>query len=260
MPTLPAATDFTASGITEAQFKTAITNLRGFLADLLGTAGTRAAAQVALQALLGAGVDARSGAYTVVAGDRGKLITATGTWTLALTAAATLGAGFAVAVRNSGAGVITIDPNASEQIDGATTITLSAGASCILVCTGSAWVTVGLAAVSYPLSVANGGTGSGATPTASDSPQADNIKAVKHDHGHGSVGSLCFAGRSVSAGSTIANPGSTLAGSMLKAAGVFSLTTLHDTALSGTWRCLGFLRNNSGTTTTDACTLWQRIS
>ena len=143
MPTLPASTDFTGSGITEAQFKTAITNLRGFLADLLGAAGTQAAAQVALQALLGAGVDARSGAYTVVAGDRGKLINATGTWTLALTAAATLGAGFAFAIRNSGAGVITIDPNSSEQIDGATTMSVGAGTSALLVCTGSAWVTVG---------------------------------------------------------------------------------------------------------------------
>lgn len=237
MPTLPASTDFTGSGITEAEFKTAMTNMRGFLADLLGTAGTQAAAQVALQALLGAGVDARSGAYTVVAGDRGKLINATNTWTLTLLAAATAGAGFAFAVRNSGTGTVTIDPNATELIDGAQTLTLAAGDSAIIVCTGSAWMTVGLGARGV----------------------------VKHDNGHNKVGSLCMAGMSVAANSTPNNPGTTRAGSSLYAACIACkppLTTnvhLHGTALSGTWRCLGFMRNTSDSTAS-VCTIWQRIA
>jgi len=272
MPTLPAATEFTGSGITEAQFKTAIANLRGFLADLLGAAGTQAAAQVALQTLLGAGVDARSGAHTVVAGDRGKLIDATGTWTLTLPAAATAGAGFAFALRNSGTGIITIDPSASEQIDGATTITLSAVASCILVCTGSAWVTVGLAAVSYPISVANGGTGSGATPTASNSPQADNIKAVKHDHGHNNVGSLCFACCYIRQGSTgIANyaPGASVPGSYLRPCGIWGNMTANNSgfvrkdisgSLSGTWRLLGYVVTGDGSDIEGGASLFQRIA
>lgn len=90
------------------------------------------------------GVITKTANYTVVSADRGKLIDCTtGTWTLSLTAAATLGAGFGFAVRNSGAGVITIDPNSTEQIDGATTITLAAGESCLVVCNGTAWKTVG---------------------------------------------------------------------------------------------------------------------
>jgi len=149
MPTLPASTAFTGSGITEAEFKTAMTNMRDFLADLLGTAGTQAAAQVALQALLGAGVDARSGAYTVVAGDRGKLIDATGTWTLTLPAAATAGVGFAFAVRNSGPGIITIDPNGSELVDGLLTTTIGAGLSAILVCTGAGWISAAKSSAPY---------------------------------------------------------------------------------------------------------------
>ena len=257
MPTLPVATEFTGPGITEAQFKTAITNLRGFLADLLGTAGSQAAAQVALQALLGAGVDARSGAYTVVAGDRGKLINATGTWTLALTAAATLGAGFAFALRNSGAGVITIDPNASEQIDGATTISVAAGSSCLVVCTGAAWLTVGLAVpISYPISVANGGTGATSAAGA-----RGNLAAVGMDHGYNTVGSFCFAGASIAKSTSLAAPGGTVAGSSLRAicqAG--QSTAMYGSALSGTWRCLGFATNPFFDSFSTVATLWQRIS
>jgi len=91
------------------------------------------------------GVSAKSTGYTVVAGDRGKLIDCDGTFTLSLTAAATLGAGFAFAVRNSGSGTITIDPNSTEQIDGAATITLGAGESCLVICDGAGFKTVGRA-------------------------------------------------------------------------------------------------------------------
>lgn len=48
---LPAATDFTGSSITEAQFKTAMTNLRAYLAGLLGTTGDAADALTALGAI-----------------------------------------------------------------------------------------------------------------------------------------------------------------------------------------------------------------
>lgn len=142
MATLPSIAALTGDSVTQAQFKTELGNLRTFLYDLLGDAGTEAAALSALGALLNA-VSAKTSAYTVAASDRGVLIDATsGTWTLSLPAAATLGAGFAFAVRNSGTGTITIDPNSTEQIDGATTVTLPAGASCLVVCTGSAWRTV----------------------------------------------------------------------------------------------------------------------
>lgn len=82
--------------------------------------------------------------YTVVAGDSRYLIDATsGTWTLSLTAAATLGAGFTFKLRNSGTGVITIDPNASETIDGSTTINVYSGEDFEIVCNGSNFKTVG---------------------------------------------------------------------------------------------------------------------
>lgn len=142
MPSLPVSTDLTGSSITEAQAKTWFTQLRDFLSGLLGTAGTISTALAALQVPFGQGVEAKTGAYTVVAADRGKTLSCSGTWSLALTAAATLGNGFMLSVVNTGSGVITIDPSGSELVDGAATITIGAGLSAILVCTGTGWVSV----------------------------------------------------------------------------------------------------------------------
>lgn len=97
---------------------------------------------------------AKTAAYTLTVADRGRLIDATsGTWTLSLPAAATAGDGFWFAVRNSGSGTITIDPDAAEQIDGAATLTRLAGETVSVVCNGSAWKTLAR--------VASGVTGTG---------------------------------------------------------------------------------------------------
>lgn len=45
MTALPASTDFTASTVTEGQFKTALTNLRDYLSGLFGADGTQATAR-----------------------------------------------------------------------------------------------------------------------------------------------------------------------------------------------------------------------
>lgn len=88
-------------------------------------------------------VVAKSSSYTVLDDDFGKLFKASGTWSLALTAAATLGDGFMFSVRNVGSGTITIDPDSTEQIDGATTVALAAGEACTVFCDGSGFFTVG---------------------------------------------------------------------------------------------------------------------
>lgn len=139
---LPAATDFTAASVTEAQFKTAVTNLRAYLSGLMGDNGE---AITALQALgaLGANVVSKSANYTVAVTDRGKLIDCSGTLTLALTAAATLGNGFSFAVRNSGSGTITVDPDGSELVDGLSTLNFYPGESFVVVCSGTAFKTIG---------------------------------------------------------------------------------------------------------------------
>jgi len=93
-------------------------------------------------------ISGKTGAYTVVAGDLGTVINCTAnTFTVSLTAAATLGAGFHCWVwntSNTSSHVITIDPNGSETIDGATTLLLRRGEGCQIVCDGSKWQTGGL--------------------------------------------------------------------------------------------------------------------
>lgn len=88
-------------------------------------------------------VAAKAAAYTAVAEDRAKLLDCTGTFSLSFTAVATLGNGWWCAVRNSGTGTITLDPNGAELIDGAATALLAPGASCIVVCSGAALSTLG---------------------------------------------------------------------------------------------------------------------
>ena len=84
----------------------------------------------------------KTAAYTVVAGDLGTIINCTsGTFTVSLTAAATLGAGFNCWIKNYGSGAITIDANASEVIDDYFSIILRAGESVQIFCTGTAWLT-----------------------------------------------------------------------------------------------------------------------
>lgn len=82
---------------------------------------------------------AKTGAYTLVAADKGALIDCTGTWTLGFTAAATLGAGWWCYVRNIGAGTITADPNGSELIDGVTSGAIRPGMTLLIQCDGTAF-------------------------------------------------------------------------------------------------------------------------
>lgn len=88
------------------------------------------------------GILTKTANYTTTAADRGKLIDYTSsTSTLSLLPVATAGIGFIQPVRNSGTGIITIDPNAAETIDGAATLTLNAGDKCVIVCDGTNWKT-----------------------------------------------------------------------------------------------------------------------
>jgi hypothetical protein len=73
--------------------------------------------------------NSQSSAYTVVSTDNNSLILCTGTFTLSFTAAATLGNQFFTDVRNGSTGIITLDPNGSETIDGQTTKLLLPGQS-----------------------------------------------------------------------------------------------------------------------------------
>lgn len=88
-------------------------------------------------------IQAKIGAYTVVASDNNTIINCTsGTFTVSLTAAATLKAGFNCWIWNTSvtaSHTITIDPSGAETIDDQSTKVLRAGQGIQIVCTGSAW-------------------------------------------------------------------------------------------------------------------------
>lgn len=142
MTALPNVTDLVQTGISKGTFKAALSSLRAHLAELLGGTGSQADALAALGSPLNGKVD-KVGAYTVVAADRGKVMSCSGTWTLSVADVAVLGDGFVFAVLNSGSGTITIDPYLSQQIDGGATKALSAGKLLVVYCDGAKLTSVG---------------------------------------------------------------------------------------------------------------------
>lgn len=83
---------------------------------------------------------AKSGDYTALASDDNAVHRFTANATLTLTAAATLGTNWHYVVLADG-GDVTIDPNASETIDGTATLIVRSGYSVTIYCTGSAFIT-----------------------------------------------------------------------------------------------------------------------
>lgn len=114
--------------------------------------GTGASTALAARVNLGVSgvVVDKSGAYTALVADRSKLIRGTASFTLSLTAAATLGDGWFVDVLAT-TGTITIDPNGSETIDGASTLAITVGQSARIRCNGTAFYSQFLAVGAAPV-------------------------------------------------------------------------------------------------------------
>lgn len=83
-------------------------------------------------------VQAKATGYTPVANDNTSLFDCSASLTLSLTAAATLGNKWTIAVYARG-GAVTIDPNGAEQINGAATLTVPQGTFAIVWCNGTAF-------------------------------------------------------------------------------------------------------------------------
>lgn len=83
---------------------------------------------------------------TLAATDRASALVwnGTGAGTLSLLTAGSAGNNFFVAVRNSGGGVLTLDPAGTETLDGAASLDLQPGESAQLVTDGIDWYTIGL--------------------------------------------------------------------------------------------------------------------
>jgi hypothetical protein len=128
---IPSKASFTGNGVTEAGFKARLEELHDFLTGMLGGEGTRA-------------FSARNSNTQLGVADNRKTIGATGTFTQTFAAAAALGAGWECWYMNSGSGVITLDPNGAETIDGAATLAMHPGDARRIICDGSAFRTLGL--------------------------------------------------------------------------------------------------------------------
>lgn len=87
------------------------------------------------------GVILKSANYDLTAADDGKTLVATsGSWTLGTAdAASIMGEGFVIDFLNAGSGVITLDPNGAETVNGESTASLGPGDGGRLVCDGANW-------------------------------------------------------------------------------------------------------------------------
>jgi hypothetical protein len=90
--------------------------------------------------------------YTPVVNDSNSVIYCTAAITLSLTAAATLGNGWATFVVAS-SGDVVIDPNASELVNGAATVTIPSGDTALLACTGTSFWLVNISATAIPATI-----------------------------------------------------------------------------------------------------------
>ena len=93
-------------------------------------------------ALIGAGTITKAGTYTATSADRGKIIECTGSWTLSLPDAAAVSDGFALVIANTGSGAITLDPYASQTIDGQPTKVVGAKQTVICAASSGNWIAV----------------------------------------------------------------------------------------------------------------------
>lgn len=179
----------TSVGATEGDVKTFLTNLRMFMAEQLGSdSSNKALTAAALGAILNASI-AKTAAYTVGAADRGKVLDCSGTWTLSIAGAASLGDGFCFALWNRGTGTITIDPNLSETIDGEITKSIGAGKFAIVFCNGSAFGTIGIGFALADL-LAVDGSGSGLDADLLDGKHASDFSLSGHIHAYAPMSAI----------------------------------------------------------------------
>jgi len=90
-------------------------------------------------------VTAFASSYTLLASDRASTYVWTGgAGTLGLTSATTLGNNWFAFIRNGGSGTLTISPSGGNQINGAASIALQPSDSCLIVCSGTVFYTIGL--------------------------------------------------------------------------------------------------------------------
>lgn len=159
MSLLPSSSSATSPTATEGDVKSFLSGLRLFISDFLGTDSANKSAALALLGSSLNGTLVKTTNYTIVSADRGKVIRCTGNITINVAPSADLGDGFVFAVWNTGTGIVTIDPNLSETIDGGVTKQILKDKFALVYCDGSRFATVG--SIGFDDLLAMGGDSSG---------------------------------------------------------------------------------------------------
>ena len=100
---------------------------------------------IAIGSLLNTALDVNSfnSNFTLTSSYRATVANWTsGAGTCSLSSVSSLGNNWFAIVKNSGSGAITIDPSGAELIDGVSSISLSVGESCVVVCTGTEFLSI----------------------------------------------------------------------------------------------------------------------
>ncbi len=129
----------TTAFVQNTAMNAALPNQTGNAGKFLQTDGVNASWAVTQES---SPVSVRTSNTILGTADRAKFIdVSSGTFSQTFDAAATLGDGWWCYIRNRGTGVVTLDPNGSETIDGATTLAMDTGESRLIVCTGTGFIT-----------------------------------------------------------------------------------------------------------------------
>lgn len=177
-----------------------------------------------------------------VAEDNGKIFEYTsGTFSQAFDAAATLKEGWCVYLYNTGTGIVTLDPDGAELIDGASTKVLPKDALTLVICTGTAFDTI-----------------------TTLMPLADNHVTVTTGNGYGSTNTkirrftttLSSAGQALTYADSAANGGSIT----VNEAGLYEITVTDGGAGSNARYGVGAsVNSNQLTTNVESITASHRV-
>lgn len=102
----------------------------------------------------GAVVVMLSSTTTITSAYVNNFVVCDGTITLQLLPLSEAGEGFVLSVRNNGTGIVTLDPDSAELVNGKSSFTLLPGQSCIVISGSSGWFTIGSSSMSGVLAKA----------------------------------------------------------------------------------------------------------
>lgn len=151
----PPSDDGSATTTNNVKWQTHLDKLAGPLRAFMEAVDANALAAFGL--VFGSAVLVKTANYTAVPADRGRFISfeAVAQVGLTLPAAATAGVGFPLLVVNNGSLPVIIDADASETINGVTTLSLGPSETAIITSNGAAWYGVQAAANKSGTFVAN---------------------------------------------------------------------------------------------------------